>query len=108
MQLTPAQRRVVRFYRDHRDAPPTLGEFFRRGAKWLLFQVVYAAVAGYYFWSIGVTWLGTLMVGLVVGAMLREFRTWLWTMRVWPVDVALTDWKRVDELGEEDAGRTLS
>lgn len=107
MQLTGPQRRMVCFYRDHRHAPPTVGGFFRRGARLLLLWAACGVAGSYLCTLLDQPALAFLVVGMLAGAALREFRQYLWVVQVWPAVDAILDWQRVEELAgtADDQGR---
>src|SRR5262249_26951785 len=99
MELTRPQRRMLRFYREHRDKPPTIGGFVRHGARVLVVWGGWAAAVGIYFSSVRESpALAYLFVGMFTGAALREFRGYVYTVQVWPALAAIVDWQRVEEL----------
>jgi hypothetical protein len=105
MRLTAPQIRMVRFYLDHKNSPPTLGQFFRRAAKMLILWIAFCAAGCYLVYLVGQPYWGLLLVGLFVGAAVREYRHFHYTIQVWPALTEVLDWKKVEELaalsGEE-------
>lgn len=98
IQLTRPQVRFLRYYLNHRNQPPTIGDFLRKFGRTLLLWVVFAIASSWYCVARGMPGMAYLLIGLFAGAGLREIRQLLWTMQVWSAAVAITDWRRVEEL----------
>jgi len=98
IQLTRSQIRLLRYYLDHRNQPPTVVDFLRKFGLVLLLWVAFAAASCWYCFSKGMPEFAYVLIGLFAGAILREIRQLIWTMQVWPAAVAITDWRRVEEL----------
>src|SRR4051812_5636840 len=98
MNLTPLQRRVLRLYTVWRENPPTVGSLFALNWKrHLLMAVVLTAMCGIMTY-LGNTDVSYWIVGVLVGALARDLGFFLRTVKIWPLEAALLDWRRVDEL----------
>jgi hypothetical protein len=103
MQLTRSQRRVLEVYRWYRLHPPTfqlyLSAMLWRSARWIyggIFVVAllivllgrFAAVAGWIY----------LLLGVIVGVVIRDLLHYRQTIRIWPVFNTIIDWAVVETL----------
>lgn len=101
MQLTKIQRRALRRARELRDQPfPVFNSMLRSWKQYL----VYGAAIGLYSWwswSVGAEEVGIASLGFLAGLLLRDV-AWLRAhARLWPVNVEITDWSKVDSLLDE-------
>jgi len=101
MRLTKHQRFTLAFYLDHRDRPPTSGEFFRRYALALFLRVLIVAVSAVACDVANIPSIGFLVAGLLIGATLRDWRHYYYTMHVWPLIQAIVEWERAARLLED-------
>jgi hypothetical protein len=104
MQLTTSQLRVLRYYHDHRTKGPTVGGFLYRFAKVLILWIAFAVVGSWILFEKEIFGFAYLLIGIFVGAILREIRHLIWAMQVWPILVAITNWQRVEELLPKSSG----
>lgn len=82
---------------------PTYGRFFRNNVRLYTFQlVVFAAVLGALAWFDQPA--GFLLVlGIVIGALLRD-AGWVRSIRrTWPFTVAVTDWEKVRRIADGES-----
>jgi hypothetical protein len=98
MKLTDPQLRTVRYYLKHRDHAPTWAGFFRRFARTLFLWTITGVVGSYVCVVMGLPMLAFLLVGMLVGAALRELRQHHHVSQSWPAVAAIVDWKRAQEL----------
>jgi ABC-type long-subunit fatty acid transport system fused permease/ATPase subunit len=104
MELNKAQRRNLELYRQYREETPTLFNLFRGNLWRYLLMVAFAILAMLLIPSLanGAVVYGVL--GLVVGAILRDVGYFRQFRQVWPATAAVLDWERVEALlaGEAD------
>jgi len=97
MKLTKIQRKLLKFYAQHRTTPPAVGSVLRSLAvPWL----VLALLAGASTWFIWAGWpvVAWLFIGVCAGAFLRDIGRIRILFQTWPVTHAALDWQRVQEL----------
>ena len=98
MELTKYQRKALVRSKELRDKPFPVGESLMR--FWKFYLVSFAVIGAYAWWtaSIGFTEMSAAAIGFLVGVLKRDI-TWLRaTARLWPINVLVTDWGKVDEL----------
>jgi hypothetical protein len=101
MKITKIQRRLLKFYLQHRTTPPSIGSVLRSFAvPWL----VLALLAGGSTWFIWAGWpaIAWLFIGACAGAVLRDIGRIQLLCRTWPVTQTSLDWQRVQELLASD------
>ena len=101
MKLTKIQRKLLKFYVQHRTTPPSVGSVLRSFAvSWLVLALLAAAST----WFIGAGWpaVAWLFIGTCAGAFLRDIGRIQILFRTWPVLHASLDWQRVQELLSAD------
>ena len=99
MQLTPAQLRTLRYYHLHLDAPPTWVSFCK-DIKWAFITWVLCGIVAYVV-SRDTPWLAALLIGIPIGAMLREIRHQYAIIHAWPLIVEMLDRDRIEALLRE-------
>jgi hypothetical protein len=103
VQITKFQRRALLRAKDLRDKPfPIVGSMLR---SWKVYLVLGAVIGGYSWltWSIGVIEASIAALGFFVGLLIRDI-TWLRiSARMWPINVEITDWSKVDKLLDDQA-----
>jgi putative hydrolase of HD superfamily len=96
--LTPRQRMIFGNYLRYRDVDPTVDAIFARGAKaYLLLTVGFAFIAGFSWFVIG-RGFSMAVVGMYLGAILRDMAHFRNTVHVWPVLRPLLDWPAIARL----------
>lgn len=101
MQITKYQRRALRRAKELRDKPfPVLGSMLR---SWKLYLLLGAILGGYswWAWSIGVVEASIASLGFLAGLVARDITWFRLHARMWPVNVEITDWAKVDRLLNE-------
>lgn len=96
--LTPRQRVIFGNYLLYRETDPTVDAIFARGAKtYLLLTVVFAFIAGFSWLVIGHGF-SMAVVGMFLGAILRDMGHFRNTVHVWPVLRGVLDWPAIERL----------
>jgi hypothetical protein len=101
MKLTKIQRKVLKFYAQHRTTPPRVASVLRSFAvPWLILAML-AGASTWFIWAGWplVTWL---FMGACAGAFLRDIGRIQIFFRTWPVLHASLNWQRVQELLSAD------
>ena len=106
MKLSAIQRRLLYQYRDFHESAPSVSRLVAI-STWayvrllLVFTIAFALTWTYEFRSTAL-----LLLGMVIGTVSRDFGTFRRMVKIWPVLCHVLDWKRIDELlEEEDGGR---
>jgi hypothetical protein len=96
--LTSQQHALLVAYKQFRFSPPTVGKVLLRAVPvYLLLITMPGGVAGLCA-LVGIDTLAYVVTGVIVGALLRDLRWIVATVRAWPVVVEVIDWPRVDQL----------
>ena len=96
--LTPRQRVIFGNYLLYRETDPTVDAIFARGAKtYLLLTVVFAFIAGFS-WLVISHGFSMAVVGMYLGAILRDMGHFRNTVHVWPVLRGVLDWPAIERL----------
>ena len=98
MQLTGPQRRTLQFYLQHENKLPTWAWFFRRFSRTLVLWTTVGAIGSTVCVQVGVAFLALFLVGMLVGAALREIRQFHFGRQCWPVVAAIVNWERAQKL----------
>ena len=101
MHLTGQQLRTLRYYLKHKDHNPTWGEFLTEFGLTLILWTVIGAVGGILTEQIGMPLIGVFMVGMLLGAAIREAHQHDNLSRSWPALSMIVDWDRAQALLEE-------
>ncbi len=96
--LTRFQRKTLTWYLKYHDKPPTLGRLVLR--SWWTHAAMLAIGVGiaaslYY---LGIPSVGTLLLGMMLGAVVRDIRHFWNTVMVWPLLEQVFDWERIKQL----------
>jgi hypothetical protein len=95
MTITEADRRVLLAYSSIKDVGP---QWRRKVVRvWLVMIILVGCLAATLFLA-ELPLLAGFVVGILVGAMLRDYRYVVSAKASWPVVREITDWKRVQEL----------
>ena len=98
MELTKYQRKALMRSKELREKPfPVIGSVLR---FWKFYLAAFAVVGIYAWWaaSVGLREISAGAIGFLVGVVTRDL-TWLRaTARLWPINVLITNWVKVDEL----------
>jgi len=100
MQLTKVQRQMLEQFRAYRGIRPGVGFFIRLNLWRYLLLVVAAVVAFLLLLFLGAGGSAYLVLGLVAGALLRDFALFRRFKNTWPVTERVLDWERVSGLLE--------
>ena len=103
MQLTKVQRQTLEQYKAHRGKRHGVGYFVRLNLWRYLLLVGAAVVAFFLLRFLGVVGAAYILLGLVAGALLRDFGLYRQFKERWPVVEGLLDWERIDNLLNGDA-----
>lgn len=97
------QQDVLRLYKDYQSSPPSVRKLFGR-SLWRYLLLIFVFVLGIALAVIfGLANHAFLMLGLLVGALLRDLASFIRFVRTWPVTESVLDWDRIDTLLEADA-----
>jgi hypothetical protein len=91
--LNPQARRTLLAYRQYRQALPSFGGLLKRSLPRLLFLLVVAGLGFVIFRE-----LGFFLVGMIVGAALRQASLVWQSHRALPMVLEALDWEKVDHL----------
>jgi hypothetical protein len=103
MQLTRSQHRALSIYRWYHKHPPAW-QFYLATMIWRSSYVIYlgvfviAVLVGLISRGILIGGWPYLLLGLILGVVLRNFRLYQQTIRLWPMLDAIIDWDRVEAL----------
>ena len=100
MQLTKVQRQTLEQYQANRGKRHGVGYFLRLNLGRYLLMIVAAVVAFFLLRFLGVDGPAYLVLGLVAGALLRDFGLYRQFKERWPVVESVLDWQRIDSLLE--------
>jgi hypothetical protein len=96
--LTPRQRAMFGNYLRYRDADPTVDAIFARSARaYLVLTVLFAFIAGFSWFVIG-RGFSMAVVGMYLGAILRDMAHFRNTVHAWPVLRPVFDWPAIERL----------
>ena len=98
MKLNAYQLRSLRLAQEWRRTGFSIGTTLRASYKAYLYLFGMAALANGACWWAGMPEAAWLLDGIVLGAVLRDIRMLRIQARLWPVNVEITDWKRVEAL----------
>jgi hypothetical protein len=101
MKLTTQQRKNLALYAAYRSAPPTLGQLLRKNLPRYLLAAALTIVVYMLAPATGIQSLGLILIGLFLGALLRDIGHFWRFVRFWPVQSAVLDWQRVDNMLSE-------
>jgi hypothetical protein len=101
MKLTKIQRKLLKFYVQHRTTPPSVASVLRSFAVSWLFLALLAGASTWFIWA-GWPAVAWLFIGTCAGAFLRDIGRIQVLFRTWPVVHASLDWQRVQELLSPD------
>ena len=94
---TPEQKFAVRLL-SFRDQPLTMWKLYRTEAKELaILFLVYGLGVVYFSWinlGIGVY----MLLGCLAGVLLRDFRNFRAQTKLWPMQIKLLDWEKVERM----------
>jgi hypothetical protein len=103
MPLTKSQRRTLLRAKELRGKPfPIVGSMLK---YWKNYVIVCAAVGAYAWWTWSVDMPGASFaaLGFLAGFLARDVAWVRVTARMWPVNVEIADWAKVDQLLNEPA-----
>ena len=103
VKLKKFQLRALLRAKELRDKPfPVIGLMLR---SWKLYviSIVVIGLYSWWSWSIGVTEASIASLGFLVGLLIRDISWFRLHARMWPLNVEITDWSKVDRLLNEQA-----
>jgi hypothetical protein len=107
MKLTKIQRKLLKFYLQHRTTPPSVASVLRSFAvPWLMLALL-AAASTWFIWA-GWPVVAWLIIGTCAGAFLRDIGRIQILFRTWQVTRAALDWQRIQELLSSDDSASAS
>ena len=92
MKLTKQQRNNLELYAAYRSEPPTLGQLLRINLPRYLLAAALTIVVYMLAPSTGIQSLSLILIGLILGAVLRDIGYFWRFVRFWPVQSAVMDW----------------
>jgi len=98
MQLSKLQRRALLRAKELRDKPfPVVGSMLR---SWKIYLVLAVVLSGYswFAWSMGASEAGFVCLGAFIGLVGRDVTWFRLHARMWPVNVEITNWAKVNIL----------
>src|SRR5215207_5946886 len=100
MQLTSRQRRQLQKLHDYRRVPPTVTSLLRDGWRAYLYVTIVGLVGvGFFLWA-GWPIASGLFAGMILATVLRDLGWYRRLVHSWPLQLEITDWKRVEQLLE--------
>jgi hypothetical protein len=99
--LSRLQRRFLTIYCRFHQQGVRFGVLFSSIWKSYLVLFVYVVIALAFLFAVGLHVLGTFLIGLTTGVLLRDFGAIRMTRRIWPVLDSLIDWDRAEQLLKE-------
>lgn len=97
MQPTPFQLRALKIYRDYNANGYSIARGCRLSVQgWFVIVIVAGGLSALLAIISPVG--AALCAGIVLGALLRDFRALVTAKRLWPVNREIIDWSRVDAL----------
>jgi hypothetical protein len=103
MKLTPYQLNSLRLSRQARHTGYPLMKVLRASRARFLYLAALATFIALGCWWFGMPEVALFSLAMVAGVLLRDIGMLRVSARLWPVNVAITDWKRVDELIAENS-----
>ncbi len=99
MKLTRLQYKALKIFWRYHAAGQTVGQILRTcWRQWLLLAMM--GVLVFFVFFPGSPTIGCLLLGLCIGAFLRDIGYYQVSVRIWPVSQQIIDWKRVAEMIE--------
>ncbi len=104
MKLSALQRKLLQQYRGFHDSAPSMGRLMALSARHHVLLVLVFTIAVVLTYSFRLPSVALILVGMAIGAVSRDFGRFRTMIRVWPVLSRVLDWKRIDELLEDEDG----
>jgi hypothetical protein len=98
------QQQIIRLYLEYRDSPPGLVQLVRRNLGHYLLRILIAALAIMLAYMLQRPELAFLVLGMLVGALLRDLAFFNRLARTWPTTASVLDWDRIEALLEDRPG----
>jgi hypothetical protein len=101
VELSKYQRRALRRSLELRDQPfPIFGSICK---AWKSYLIMFALFAGYIWWTwyVGLTEFSIAALGGFIGVLVRDLGWFRASARMWPVNVEVIDWVKVEKLLDE-------
>ncbi len=105
MKLTALQRKTLEQYRGFHDAPPTVGGLVALAAGRHLLLVLLFGIGVVMVLAVEIPSAAFILVGMVIGAISRDWGTFRRFVRVWPVLSNVLDWARIDGMLADGGGQ---
>lgn len=99
------QQQVIKLYRDYRSSPPSLRTLIRRNTGYYLLRIGVAALAIMLAYRLEQPELGFLVLGLLLGAMLRDIGLFMRLTKTWPITASVLDWERIEAMLNAQPGQ---
>jgi hypothetical protein len=98
------EQKILEFYWQHREVPPTLGTIISQFARSWLIRLITMVLAVYFLRDAPLVFL---VVGMLLGAILRDISSCRQLVRLWPLYQEIIHWKHVeDKLAGADSEQT--
>ena len=98
MELTKLQRNALVRAKELRSLPyPVFGTMLKH---WKFYMLISVVLGGYSYFSFtqGFSYLAGTALGALIAIFLRDLKVLLIHSKMWPVNVEITDWEKVDRL----------
>ncbi len=96
--MTPLQKRLLQQYQSFEQTPPTLGSLIALSARGHIRIAILFAAATALCFGIGIAPVGYAMIGMLVGAISRDFGQFWKHAHVWPIVSRIIDWQKLSAL----------
>ena len=100
MKLTKLQRNTLLYARELRERPfPVWGAMLK---KWKYYLIMVVLLGGYSYFAakFGFSYIAGAALGVLVAIILRDIKYLIISSKMWPVNVEIMDWEKVDQLLE--------
>ncbi len=98
MQVTKLQRKALEEYRQFRRREPSLIGLMRSALKLHVLMVLVGAAVAVLVTAIGQKETGLIVIGMVLGAVIRDYGIFRRFTKLWPALSETMNWRRIDEL----------
>jgi hypothetical protein len=95
------QQQVLELYQNYHVSPPSLVGLIGRNLGRYLLMIITAALAIILFYSVQLPNHASVLLGLLIGALLRDIAVFQRLIKTWPITESVLDWDRIDTLLEE-------
>jgi hypothetical protein len=96
--FTPFHKKVLTQYQSFHASPPSLGSLIALSARGHILMAVVVIAASILCFNIGITPIGYVMIGMLVGAVSRDMGHFRKLSKGWPLLDRIIDWATVNTL----------